>query len=87
MQYADGESEIKLFNPAKPLIGQEPFLVLPDVGGVRHATNRRLFPEMRRIARQAFLVLEKAWQLEGGTLVDFKVEFGFDSKGSCCSPT
>ena len=37
---------------------------------------------MRRIARQAFLVLEKAWQLEGGTLVDFKVEFGFDAKGN-----
>jgi phosphoribosylaminoimidazole carboxylase PurE protein len=36
---------------------------------------------MGRIARHAFLVLEKAWQLEGGTLVDFKVEFGFDSQG------
>ena len=27
-------------------------------------------------------MLEKAWQLEGGTLVDFKVEFGFDAKGN-----
>jgi len=36
---------------------------------------------MRRIVRQTFLILEKAWQLEGGTLVDLKVEFGFDSKG------
>jgi phosphoribosylaminoimidazole carboxylase PurE protein len=36
---------------------------------------------MRRIARQAFLVLEKAWQLEGGTLVDLKVEFGFNPDG------
>jgi phosphoribosylaminoimidazole carboxylase / phosphoribosylaminoimidazole-succinocarboxamide synthase len=36
---------------------------------------------MRRIARYAFLVLEKAWQLESGTLVDFKVEFGLDKKG------
>ena len=36
---------------------------------------------MRRIARRTFLALEKAWQLEGGTLVDLKVEFGFDSKG------
>jgi phosphoribosylaminoimidazole carboxylase PurE protein len=36
---------------------------------------------MRRIAQQTFLILEKAWQLEGGTLVDLKVEFGFDSKG------
>jgi len=42
----------------------------------------KIFPEMRRIARQAFLVLEKAWQLEGGRLVDLKVEFGFDSKGT-----
>ena len=46
-----------------------------------HDEEWKLFPEMRRIARQAFLVLEKAWQLEGGTLVDFKVEFGFDAKG------
>ncbi len=30
----------------------------------------------------AFLVLEKAWSLEGGTLVDFKVEFGIDAKGN-----
>ncbi len=37
---------------------------------------------MRRLARRAFLVLEKAWQLEGRTLVDFKVEFGFDAKGN-----
>jgi phosphoribosylaminoimidazole carboxylase/phosphoribosylaminoimidazole-succinocarboxamide synthase len=42
----------------------------------------KTFPEMSRIARQAFLVLEKAWQLEGGTLVDLKVEFGTDSKGN-----
>ena len=38
---------------------------------------------MARIARHAFLVLEKAWQLEGGTAsLIFKVEFGFDSKGN-----
>ena len=41
----------------------------------------KIFPEMRRIARHAFLALEKAWQLEGGTLVDLKVEFGYDTKG------
>ncbi len=81
MQYADGEGEIKLFNPAKPLIGQDPFLVLPVKDVFSHADELKFFPEMRRIARQAFLILEKAWQLEGGTLVDLKVEFGFDSKG------
>jgi phosphoribosylaminoimidazole carboxylase/phosphoribosylaminoimidazole-succinocarboxamide synthase len=47
-----------------------------------HPEEYKFFPEMRRIARQAFLVLEKAWALEGGTLVDFKVEFGFDAKGN-----
>ena len=47
-----------------------------------HPEEYKFFPEMRRIARQAFLVLERAWSLEGGTLVDFKVEFGFDAKGN-----
>src|SRR5205823_9224675 len=41
----------------------------------------KTFPEMRAIACRAFLALEKAWQLEGGTLVDLKVEFGYDTKG------
>jgi phosphoribosylaminoimidazole carboxylase / phosphoribosylaminoimidazole-succinocarboxamide synthase len=43
--------------------------------------EQKIFPEMRRIASHAFLVLEKAWQIEGGTLVDLKVEFGYDTKG------
>ena len=46
------------------------------------ADEAKLYPEMSRLARRAFLVLEKAWQLERGTLVDFKVEFGFDTKGN-----
>ena len=37
---------------------------------------------MRAIALQTFLVLEKAWLREGKKLVDFKVEFGFDSGGT-----
>ncbi|MBV9556560.1 MAG: AIR carboxylase family protein [Pseudolabrys sp.] len=37
---------------------------------------------MADMARKAFLILEKAWSLEGGTLVDFKVEFGTDAKGT-----
>jgi phosphoribosylaminoimidazole carboxylase/phosphoribosylaminoimidazole-succinocarboxamide synthase len=81
MVYTGGASEIRLFNPAKPLPGQEPFLVLPASDVFSHEEEWKIFPEMRRIARHAFLVLEKAWQLEGGTLVDLKVEFGFDTKG------
>jgi phosphoribosylaminoimidazole carboxylase PurE protein len=81
MQYEDGGKEIRLFNPAKPLPGQEPFLVLPVSDVFSRDNEASFFPEMRRVARQTFLILEKAWQLEGGTLVDLKVEFGFDSKG------
>ncbi len=77
---ADGAS-IKLFNPAKPLPGQEPFLVLKASEVFTRKDEAKSFAEMSRIARQAFLVLEKAWQLEGGTLADLKVEFGYDRKG------
>lgn len=81
MDYADGGAQIRLFNPAKPLAGQEPFLVLPVADVFGRDEEWKFFAEMRRVARQAFLVLERAWQLEGGTLVDLKVEFGFDTKG------
>jgi phosphoribosylaminoimidazole carboxylase/phosphoribosylaminoimidazole-succinocarboxamide synthase len=82
MQLTDDGKQIRLFNPAKPLQGQEPFLVLPVSDVFSRADESKMFPEMQRVARQTFLVLEKAWQLEGGTLVDLKVEFGFDAKGN-----
>ena len=81
MNYAEGGSDIRLFNPAKPMHGQEPFLVLPASEVFSRPDEWKIFPEMERIARQAFLALEKSWQLAGGTLVDLKVEFGFDTKG------
>jgi len=81
MQRKD-DGKIELFNPAKPLIGQEPFLVLSESEVFSRPDEAKLYPEMSRIARRAFLILEKAWQLEGGRLVDFKVEFGFDAKGN-----
>jgi phosphoribosylaminoimidazole carboxylase/phosphoribosylaminoimidazole-succinocarboxamide synthase len=81
MHFGKEDSKILLFNPAKPIHGQEPFLVLAESEVFSRADESELFPEMGRIAGQAFLVLEKAWQLEGGTLVDLKVEFGFDTKG------
>jgi phosphoribosylaminoimidazole carboxylase PurE protein len=76
------DGKIELFNPAKPIVGQEPFLVLTDADVFSQPDEAKLYPEMSRIARQAFLILEKAWQLEGGRLVDFKVEFGTDAKGT-----
>ena len=29
MDFSDGASQIRLLNPAKPVVGQEPFLILP----------------------------------------------------------
>jgi phosphoribosylaminoimidazole carboxylase / phosphoribosylaminoimidazole-succinocarboxamide synthase len=81
MDFSEGGSQIRLLNPAKPVVGQEPFLVLPASDVLRSNDEWKIFPEMRRIARHAFLALEKAWQLQGGTLVDLKVEFGYDTKG------
>jgi len=82
MQYEDGDAEIRLFNPAKPILGSEPFLVLKPDEVFSRPEEYKFFPQMRDIARRAFLVLEKAWALEGGRLVDSKVEFGFDAKGN-----
>jgi phosphoribosylaminoimidazole carboxylase PurE protein len=59
---------------------QEPFLILPAAEVFTHAEEWKIFPQMARIASCAFLALEKAWQLEAATIVDLKVEFGFDSK-------
>jgi len=81
MHYDEDSGQIRLFNPAKPIPGQEPFLVLSRAQVFSHEGESKLFPDMARIASRAFLALEKAWQLEGGTLVDLKVEFGFDAKG------
>jgi phosphoribosylaminoimidazole carboxylase PurE protein len=81
MNRTDG-GKIELFNPAKPIIGQEPFLVLTDADVFSQPDESKLYPEMSRVAGHAFLILEKAWQLEGGRLVDFKVEFGTDAKGT-----
>ena len=80
MRFVEDTGQIELYNPAKPLLGQEPFLVLSTKNVFSRADEAKFFPEMKRVARQAFLALEKAWQLEGGRLVDLKVEFGFDSK-------
>src|SRR6516164_4083675 len=81
LHYAREASQIRLFHPAKPMQGQEPFLVLNEHEVFGRDEEWKVLPEMGRIARHAFLVLEKAWQLEGGTLVDLKVEFGFDRGG------
>lgn len=75
----------KLYLPSKQVHAQESFLSV-DLMEACGVSNRGLafdrMNEMGRIAKQTFLVLEKAWQLQGGRLVDFKVEFGLDADGN-----
>jgi phosphoribosylaminoimidazole carboxylase PurE protein len=82
MAFEPKAPQIRLFNPAKPIQREEPFLVLAPSEVFEREDEWKIFPDVRHIASQAFLALEKAWQLEGGTLVDLKVEFGFDPRGS-----
>ncbi len=82
MHYVPATATIELFEPSRPIHGQKPFLVLPAAEVFSHANEADRFAEMGRLARRAFLVLEKAWQIEGRTLVDFKVEFGLASDGT-----
>jgi len=81
MSYDEAAGTVSLFEPSKPLATQSPFLVLPESEVFTHEGESKFFKEMSGIARRAFLVLEKAWQLEGGALVDCKVEFGLTAAG------
>jgi len=81
MIWDEAAATISLFHPAKPFATQQPFLVLADSEVFSHPGESALFGEMSRRARQTFLVLEKAWQLQGRRLVDMKVEFGIDPLG------
>ena len=82
MEYSESSGTIALYEPSKPAFAQKPFLTLRGDEVFAHPDEAKLFPEIQKIARRAFLVLEKAWQLEGRTLVDFKVEFGLTKDGA-----
>ncbi|MCX6875792.1 MAG: AIR carboxylase family protein [Verrucomicrobia bacterium] len=81
MIWNHGAGTISLYHPATPFATQAPFLVLQDSEVFSHPGESSCFGEMSRLARQTFLVLEKAWQLQGRKLVDMKVEFGLDPAG------
>jgi phosphoribosylaminoimidazole carboxylase/phosphoribosylaminoimidazole-succinocarboxamide synthase len=76
IRFTDAGAE--LFQPDIPVESQKPFMVLSDFP---LKNQPALFEQMITIAKRAFLILEKAWQLENGRLVDFKVEFGINSSG------
>lgn len=81
MSYDTEAATVSLFESSKPLATQTPFLVLPQAEVFTHEGESGFFKQMSTLARRAFLALEKAWQLEGGALVDCKVEFGLGTDG------
>ena len=68
-----------MYAPDKPIHQQTPFLTLKDFP-LRESPNG--LEEIGTIALKTFLVLEKAWQLIGRRLADFKVEFGTNAEGA-----
>jgi len=72
----DGKSA-SLYNPKQPIDGQTPFAVLDDYP-LKNLPNE--IEKMKEIAIRAFLALEKAWQILGKEIIDYKVEFGFNLK-------
>jgi phosphoribosylaminoimidazole-succinocarboxamide synthase/phosphoribosylcarboxyaminoimidazole (NCAIR) mutase len=73
------DGTISLFDPKTPDLAQtpaKPFLTFKDEELLKDIP---LMDEMGKAAKKTFLVLEKAWQLQGRRLVDFKIEFGLDS--------
>lgn len=80
----NGRDIIYLYDPKQPNLIQNPsapFLSLDEDEVFTQPNEPDLMDQMGVIARQTFLVLEKAWQLQGRKLVDFKVEFGIDCEG------
>jgi phosphoribosylaminoimidazole carboxylase/phosphoribosylaminoimidazole-succinocarboxamide synthase len=73
-------SEERKTAPKGALVGQKSFLSLV-FDEVLATDPFPLFEQMDEIAPQVFLILEKAWQLQGRKLVDFKIEFGINTKG------
>lgn len=64
------------------LVGQKPFLEIPRYDFLfQTKSSEWILTRMNLIAKMAFLALEKAWQLIGKHLVDFKVEFGMNTQG------
>lgn len=68
-----------LYLPNQPICQQTPFLTLEDFP-LRQSPND--IEKIDEIALKTFLTLEKAWQLIGRRLVDFKIEFGINIEGT-----
>ncbi|MSU56198.1 MAG: hypothetical protein EXS51_02735 [Candidatus Taylorbacteria bacterium] len=58
------------------LVGQQPFLRVSKDQFFTLKDEEKLIARMIKLLARAFLVIEKAWQLQGRKAVDIKIEFG-----------
>lgn len=70
-----------LFEPSKPIYGQDTFLSFPISQIAGEEEGDVPLGAIEASARVVFLALERAWQILGRRLVDIKFEFGFSSGG------
>ncbi|OHB18546.1 MAG: hypothetical protein A2854_00235 [Parcubacteria group bacterium RIFCSPHIGHO2_01_FULL_56_18] len=77
-----GPNGVSVVRPDMPLgEGNDPINIpAVDVYG-KDADVGHPFGEMEKLARQVFLIIEKAWALQECELCDIKIEFGFAPKG------
>jgi len=75
----ESEEEFELLHPAKPILGQDPFLKIDQSDVVPKFV---LLEEIEGIARQVFWLLETEWKKHGCTLIDMKIEFGIGPDGN-----
>ena len=87
MQFADDAKEIKLFNPAKPLQGQEPFLVLPAATCSAARTKRRSFPRCGASRARPSSCWRRPGSSKAARWSISRSSSASTAKASCCSPT
>lgn len=75
-----GDGTTQLYLPDQPIHGQKPFLTL-DIAD-QYFCSEDARKKIGDLAQKIFLILEKAWQLQGRKLVDLKVELGIDVNGT-----
>ena len=63
------------------LVGQRPFMTVSKDEFLMLPDEEKTLEQMKTLLVRAFLVLERAWQLQGRRIVDIKIEFGIDTFG------
>lgn len=74
--YLPHKAGFELYDVKKQFVGQEPFRFVPETEVFPNGLVTARVEKIEEITRKVFLILEKAWQLQGRRLVDFKIEFG-----------